>query len=43
MMMKKMLLMVAVLAVAMAAKADCWMTFRRTPTIIPQAVSMDTF
>ena len=31
MMMKKMLLMVAVLAVAMAAKADCWMTFCKMP------------
>ena len=32
MMMKKMLLMVAALAVAMAAKADYWMTFCRTPS-----------
>ena len=32
MMMKKMLLMVAVLAVALAAKADYWMTFCRTPS-----------
>ena len=31
MMMRKMLLMAAVLAVAMAAKADYWMTFCRTP------------
>ena len=30
MMMKKMLLMAAVLAVAMAAKADYWMTFCKT-------------
>ena len=32
MMMEKMLLMVAVLAVAMAAKADYWMTFCKTPS-----------
>ena len=31
MMMRKMLLMAAVLAVAMAAKADYWMTFCQTP------------
>ena len=31
-MMKKMLLMAAVLAVAIAAKADYWMTFCRTPS-----------
>ena len=32
MMMRKMLLMAAVLAVAMAAKADYWMTFCWTPS-----------
>ena len=32
MMMRKMLLMVAVLGVAMAARADYWMTFFRTPS-----------
>ena len=29
--MRKMLIMMAVAAMAMAAKADCWMTFCKTP------------